>query len=348
MARFVPILIWLGACGSSVEPSGGETGAGGAGVEGGEQLPDPPAAPSAAEMLAQMEPGALDPSDLDQMRDIASASAPRIFFLASIPLLAARPGQGAGTCPSTTTEGGVTTLRGGCVAEDGTRWTGEAVLRGMTREQPTGEAIYRVFGFQKTVECNGVRREGSWQANGTLFTEPDGDGIRFTVDLSFQGDGVDDECREMEGTGAIQYGGRRVNVGNAMRWSGSGTFGWRGFGKVEASTEDELINQANCRNEALMGSTTIRSAGHEATFRYDGESQCDEEATTPLHFDGAPRGGVPGVGCSATDATSAPWLAIAVFLVAAALRRNRTVHAVPLRVADRLGPRRRARPLTSR
>ena len=328
MARFVPIVVLLVACGSPPGQAEGEgAGSGTSGAEA-EAVPDPPAAPSAAEMLAAMEPAAIDPTDHDRIREIAGASAPRVFFLAQIPLIAAsgrlQRDEGEAGCPSVVTEGEVMTLRGGCVDEEGTRWTGEAVLRGMRGGERAGSATYRVFGFQKRVECDGGPQRSEWQANGSLVVEPDGEGLRFTIDLSFQGGGVDQECRPMEGTGALQYSGRQLQSGEATRWSGSGHYGWRGFGKVEASTEDELVNQRNCRHEALMGSTTVRSAGHEVSFRYDGESDCSEEATTPWSFDGEPQGELSKVGCSAAGGGAgplAPWLLAPLLLLATRARR---------------------------
>ena len=326
MARFVPVLaVLLGACGGSSEPGPGEGAEATEGGETAERVPDPPAAPSAEEMLASMEPAVLDATDEDQIRELGGASAPRVYFLATIPLLAVRVDEReeAG-CPSIVRDGAVTTVRGGCTDSEGTRWTGEAVLRGMNREQPDGEATYRVFGFQKTVTCPDGPRPSEWQANGTFLTDRGEGGTRFVIDLSFQGEGVDDECRPMEGTGAVQYEGTQRVSGDASRWNGSGVYGWRGFGKVEARTEDELVNQRNCRNEALMGTTTVRSGEHEVTFRYDGESDCDEEATTPWSFDGQPQGEITGVGCSAAGSPRAlAWLIPALLLCATRSRRAR-------------------------
>ena len=52
-------------------------------------MADPPAAPGAQAMLDAMEPAVLDPTDEDRIREIAGASAPRVYFLAQIPILAA-------------------------------------------------------------------------------------------------------------------------------------------------------------------------------------------------------------------------------------------------------------------
>lgn len=326
MARFVPLFgALIAACGGASEP---QTETGGAESSGGEaeQVPEPPAAPSAEQMLAAMEPAAFDPADEEQIRELGGASAPRVYFLATIPLLAVRVDEGAETgCPAVVRDGGITTVRGGCTDAEGTRWTGEAVLRGMSQEQPDGEATYRVFGFQKTVTCPDGARPSEWQANGTFVTDRGDAETRFVIDLSFQGEGVDDECRPMQGTGAVQYEGTQRVAGDATRWNGSGIYGWRGFGKVEARTEDEVINQRNCRREALMGATVVRSGDHEVTFHYDGESDCDEEATTAWSFDGQPRGEIAGVGCAATGAVhGSTWLASAILaLLAYAWPRRR-------------------------
>ena len=323
MARFVPLFVVLAACGGAPLPGTGAAETESAGGEA-EPVPDPPPAPSASEMLAAMEAAALDPTDEEQIRELGGASAPRVYFLATIPLLAVRVDERAEEgCPSVVRDGAVTTVRGGCTDAEGTRWTGEAVLRGMSREQPDGEATYRVFGFQKTVTCPDGPRPSEWQANGTFVTARGGGETRFVINLSFQGDGVDDECRPMQGTGAVQYEGTQRVAGDASRWNGSGVYGWQGFGKVEARTEDEVVNQRNCRREALMGTTTVRSGDHDVTFRYDGETDCDEEATTAWSFDGQPQGEIAGVGCAATRSPGGlSWLLGAIVALLAGRHRR--------------------------
>ncbi len=276
-----------------------------------------PAGRTAEELLSSLPPARIDPADHAKVRELGGASAPRLMFVAMIPLLSAGAvGEEAPEhhCPSVAREGEVTTIRGGCTSEEGTSWTGEAVIRGMDARARTGAVTYRGFGFHRRVECEGGPRDSEWQANGRFSSERDGEGIRFAIDLAFEGQGVDEQCRPMLGTGAVRYEGRQTRVGNAVRWNGRGRYGWEGFGVVEAVTEDELVNQANCRSEALMGTTTVRGAEHTVVFRYDGETDCDEESTAEWSFDGEPQGELAGVGCDAAGGARGGWWVVLLAL----------------------------------
>ena len=320
------LIVVLAACGSSAD---GTAGAG--------TTPEPrdtpatreaipeleqPAPPGAETVLGTLEPAHLDATDEEQMQQVSGASAPRVFFVGIIPLLAIgnerTEEDEPRVCPVKIEAEGVTVFRGGCTDHEDVRWTGSAVIRGMNEEQRTGDITYRDFGFERTVDCPGGPRTGRWRANGRFVMEEE----IFRIDVAFHGEGVDEECNDLLGTGAIEYEGRSSRTGSAVRWSGAGRYGWQELGYVEATTEDELVNQRNCRHEALMGQTVVRGAEHTVTFIYDGAGDCEEESTVSWSFDDQPQGELAGVACSASGAAppSGWWLLVLAALV---LRRRR-------------------------
>lgn len=70
-----------------------------------------------------------------------------------------------------------------------------------------------------------------------------------------------------------------------------------------------MRDQSVCRDEAISGQTTVSVANGVAVFRYDGETDCDEESTVTWTLDGVDHGEISGVSCAAVAAEDAPWLA---------------------------------------
>ena len=92
-----------------------------------------------------------------------------------------------------------------------------------------------------------------------------------------------------------------------------------GFGNSKSMnvvTTDEVTNDMVCESEPLSGTNTITAGVNTLEFTFDGETDCDEEATQMLSINGEEAVEVSGVGCSAAGSakgTSAFVLALLGF-----------------------------------
>jgi len=139
------------------------------------------------------------------------------------------------------------------------------------------------------------------------------------------GTGLDEEadCRNTA-TLAFAYSGSQREESGRETWNGEGRVGSAADGVYRGTTEAEVRDQSVCGHEAISGKTTVSVANGVAVFRYDGETDCDDESTVTWTLDGVDQGEISGVSCAAVAVENASWLALPLLLLAFR-RRTRLV-----------------------
>ncbi|HEX2870779.1 MAG TPA: hypothetical protein VHP33_05970 [Polyangiaceae bacterium] len=181
------------------------------------------------------------------------------------------------TCPKVTDDGITLTIEGGCNDESGGPWTGRAV----------------------------IERDGDDRA--ITLTDFNGDDGTFSLHW------IEPSLREFEahlvigGVTTIDYAGSvQGDYDTPTSWNGSGHIVRDGFlppnGAVDATTLNEVVDDAVCSGQPVSGSTALRSGDDVAVVKYDGETDCDTDQNAELTVNGEERGLVEGVNC----AVSAP------------------------------------------
>jgi hypothetical protein len=277
------------------------------------------------EAIDELTPATLtdDPASATEWAQMASA--PNAYAFGSALVSAADLAiQLGATCPTLTEESGTKTYEGGCSDGDDT-WMGRAVS---SEGASGGSIVYEGFGSSSMQDCSGTMVpttnvfDGSVSYSGNAVSRSGS----FDVDVRSAGQGVNETtCEATDVTLAVDYHGSIRGAGDASTWGGSGRIGNSLQVYVQVSTDDELIDDTICGDEAVSGTTTIRSGTHTIVITYDGMTDCDMESTVQWSFDGQPRGELSGVQCAVGRRGSpagAGWalLAVALFL---ACRRQR-------------------------
>jgi hypothetical protein len=217
-----------------------------------------------------------------------AASALGVFSLGHEPLSFA-DGQSSfpdPACPATSDDGTTVTITGNdCVDSDGTIWLGSATVV----RTGAGDRSLAVDGYGKTGDPDIFS-----VVTGTFeVTEIGADLHEFVVDVGEHG-GV---ASAILYTGTVQgtYGAR-------TRWNGSGSVARSGGaiinGAVDATTVDQLRDDAACSLESLSGTTTMVSPEHTVVITYDGDTDCDDDNSARWSLDGVDQGLVTGVVCA--------------------------------------------------
>jgi MYXO-CTERM domain-containing protein len=224
------------------------------------------------------------------------------------------------TCPTLTEASGTRTYEGGCSDGDDT-WTGRAVA---TEGASGGSIVYEGFGSSSMQDCNGAlvpttnAFDGAVSYAGSALSMSGS----FDVDVRSAGVGVNDvTCAATDLTIAVDYHGSIRGAGDASTWSGSGRIGNSLQGYVSVSTDDEVIDDTVCGDEAASGTTTIRSGTHTIVITYDGMTDCDLESTVQWSFDGQESGELSGVQC-VVGHRGAPGAGLALLALALLLLRR--------------------------
>jgi hypothetical protein len=296
MGKHLCLALWLTACGT--DPSGSS------GVLGG--LPPATIATSA------------------DMKVWSGASAAASYASGLEPLFLATftTGNTPRTCPAATTSGTRTTYTGGCTDDQGDTWFGTATEDGdMTAG---GTITYSGFGYDGMTTCMNAMYPSRVTYNGTVHQTVSDTTNDFSVDITTNATGVNTmTCVTASGTSAISYSGTFTPTGadtngdgkpDGKLWEGSGELGNSLYGKVSATTVDELIDNSVCSHEPASGTTTVTTRGHVAVITYDGATSCDQMATVSWTLDGVDQGTITGVSCNAGGRGSWP-LAVALALV---------------------------------
>jgi hypothetical protein len=201
-------------------------------------------------------------------------------------------------CPATADDGVVVSITGGCTDAEGNAWSGEATI---TRAGDDRTVVFDQYG-------------GDAELTGTFDLLSVGpSAYTFHADLDEEG-GM---------TVVIDYDGEVTgDYHEPTRWSGSGLVSRDGplapTGEVEATTTDELLDDAICAGQAISGETSLVIGKHEAVITYDGGDDCDPDQAAKLAVDGEDQGLIAGISCS----SSAGRPGLALGLLALALRRR--------------------------
>jgi len=210
-------------------------------------------------------------------------------------------------------------IEGPLELKDGTRWTGEAMLS--VHDDSRHLAAYGVRATG-TATCRGREVRTRRSLDGQLVTSKIQGIDYFAIDAVITGD----DCDEFL-PAAVVYEGRSQTQDGVRHYSGQGQIGIFGWGKVDVSTAQEVVDCARCRYEPLRGRTEARAGGHRLVIDYDGSDDCSAEQRAPFALDGSPAGTVrvPRPCCAASPGTrrraSAP-LTLGALLAVAGLRRR--------------------------
>ena len=205
-------------------------------------------------------------------------------------------------CPVLSDDGTTFTATGDCQDSDGHDWKGKATL---TRD-----------GDDRSLSLSNF----------------EGDKGTFTLHQ------VKPELHEFEahlqlgGVTTIDYSGSvQGDYGIKSTWNGSGHVKREGFfaptGAVDATTIDEVVDDAVCRGQPASGTTTLKEGGDTAVVSYDGDSDCDSDQKAQVSVNGVDRGLVDGISCAvrasgAVRGSNAFALSLVLSLVLLRLRRR--------------------------
>ncbi len=262
---------------------------------------------------------ALPPGDVARDGRPPPYSAPLIFYVATA---RADSSYEDADCPRVTRGATDTTVEGGCVDLQGTRWFGR--LTYPNDFDPTdpapGTVVLGGFGEERDSGCSGVRETDAYTGRIDIVRAEDG-ALEFDSDMIFDIANAElDTCTIEHQHGAWQYSGRIVRDGDRSTWSGSGRIGSDLVGRYDIATEDEVIDYTVCQHEPLSGLTRISAGGHEAVIHYDGATDCVDSGTATWTLDGAEQGEIAGVHCSAAPGSRGGGaIALATLLGALAL-----------------------------
>jgi hypothetical protein len=236
---------------------------------------------------------------------VTSASAVSVYSHA-YEVLAVSDGAltfGDAACPHTSDDGTTLTVTGGCTDLGQRPWSGTAtVVR---------------HGGDRTVTFE------DFQNNDGTVERRELDATHWQFDVALTNGGV----TTIDYSGSIEGGYDGPTI-----WNGSGHVERTGpvspVGSVEATTVDELLDDAVCSGQPLSGSTTLYAGGDSAVVAYDGATDCDDERKARLVVNGKDRGSVEGIYCTTRRAgarraggSSAGVLLLIAF--AAGIRRRR-------------------------
>jgi hypothetical protein len=189
-------------------------------------------------------------------------------------------------CPTTDDDGTTVTITGGCHDSSNTEWKGSAsIVRSGDGDKKVTLDDYGSF-------ASADMRAGT---TGTIdIRRIDASMHEFNVDLVHEG-GI---------TTTITYSGSvKGDYTTATTWNGSGEVEREGMvaptGRVQATTVDQMLDDAVCAGQAVSGQTTIASGGSTAVITYDGATDCDEEKNAKWSLNGEDRGLIDGICCSA-------------------------------------------------
>jgi hypothetical protein len=274
---------------------------------------------------------AADLTTADGVKSWAGASAVVIYGRALGPFdptTAADP-----SCPSVATSGSARTYTGGCTDSTGVKWAGTATVIGATSMRASS-ATLSGFGATSQVTCKGAQLPNTTTTDGTVTTTDDGTGkVSFHINTQSQHRRPSIvDCSLEDSMSMVLYTGSYVNTGIApTTWNGSGDVSDSRRGEVHAATVNEVLDNAVCDTEALSGTTTLAADGHTAVITYDGATSCDMASTVTWTLDGAPKGVISGISCSARPLPErgAAWMAFPFAALALAQVARRRAKLFP-------------------
>jgi hypothetical protein len=152
---------------------------------------------------------------------------------------------------------------------------------------------------------------GETKTNGTFnVTETAADLHTFSANVTRVG-GIHTEITY---SGTVQGG-----YTGATTWNGSGSISRDGItigsGEVEASTVNQVRDNAACGGEPASGTTTMTSDSHTVVITYDGATDCTDKHTAKWTKDGEDMGSIEGITCSSGRSGAGGLLFVLVALV---------------------------------
>jgi MYXO-CTERM domain-containing protein len=273
-----------------------------------------------------------DPAELTPGNAVAfsGASAPAMLGAGLAPLIVSQIGMDE-TCPKVT-QGSTVVYEGDCTRDDGTRILGRATVKG--NSAGGGTITYEAYGYAETEACNTVEVDEQFVYTGTMtITESAPGHAAYSLDVTVELTAADDDsCATQSGTTDYEYDGSyageagedgSLDMDRPSTWNGSGRLGVQGYGQVNATTDDELLDRSVCTTEAVSGRTSIESAGDVVVVDYDGADDCDPESTARWSFNGEDQGELTGVQCTASPGAKPNAWPLALLAVLALARRPR-------------------------
>ncbi|HUS67404.1 MAG TPA: hypothetical protein VMZ28_22865 [Kofleriaceae bacterium] len=263
-------------------------------------------------------------ADADDMDIWATASAPNVFISAYLPITLADLAREDGDCPAMTEDDTTVTYEGDCTDADGRTWIGRATTIGdMTSE--TASVSYEGFGFRSQEDCDGdsVPSELAW--SGGIVLSSTGSALSAEIDVTADGSNPGADCEPFPTQLGIDYDLTMDDEGEANRWNGSGRVGNSLYGRVEASTEEEVVDGSVCNSEALSGTTVVTAGDDVAVVTYDGADDCDEDSTVTWTLNGDDQGELAGVSCAAGGGTGGGGALALLAALMVVVRRRRAV-----------------------
>jgi hypothetical protein len=288
-----------GACGSDDEPfSDGGAGQSGASGRGG-------SAGSAGEGGADSGGSLSEPEDIRTWANSVSSLGLYIHAYEPIAVADGEATLADPSCPVMTDDGETLELVGGCTSSDGVEWVGRATVVRSTN----GDRTLTYDGFGTITDATEETRTGEARVLFVDAMEHD-----FVLDLVHEG----------PVTTTVDYAGNVVgDYGTRTVWSGSGTVTREGttspVGTVEATTTEEVVDDAVCSGQPASGSTVIESASDTVVITYDGSTNCDAENAASYSLNGVPQGTISGIICSFAPSRGRDPVALALFLLVGAL-----------------------------
>lgn len=313
----------------------------------------------AAELEVDGDPLQLD-EDIDP-GTFHEYSAPAMYnMLLMSPFLVAMGGQmamdpeaGAGDqeCPQIDEDAdGTTEIIGDCTDDDGNEWVGSATITELGEsyalpapqlgadegeddsEYHLGEMTsdLQVHGSETCQTDEGIEIETTDGLVGDIEVDELGDGeYEFEIDFEFTDYEIDhDACEATHDTvvyrysGAVELQDADGEMAKAHQWRGEGDLSSEEHGAFRAETTDQRFDIDECGTQPLSGTTTISAEGSELEYRYNGEEDCDPDATADWYLDGEHQGEVSGVHCSSTGPAGGAAAALLMILALAAVRRG--------------------------
>jgi hypothetical protein len=262
--------------------------------------------------------------DVGTVRGWANLASALAVYVAVYQPIAVADGEATfadATCPTLLDDGTTLEITGGCTDASGQEWVGVATIV----RSGDGDRDLTLDGFGTPLDL----RTGEAQVR-----RIDEMTHAFDVDLVHETDAV----------ATYDYSGE-VSGGYDMRtvWSGSGTVTREGgqvpTGRIEATTTNEVVDDAACSGQPASGNTTLRDRhGNTAVVTYDGSVDCDDEQTASYTLNGEPEREITGIACSASPGRRgnrpAGVLGVVLALAALAGSRRRTSRRAPARATS--------------
>lgn len=247
--------------------------------------------------------------DVDTVRGWANLASALAAYLTVYQPIAVADGEATfadATCPTLSDDGTTLEITGGCTDASGKEWLGAATIV----RSGDGDRDLTLDGFGTSLDL----RTGE-----ARIRRIDEMTHEFEVDLVHETDGVTtyDYSGEVEGG----YDTRTV-------WNGSGTVTREGAvprGRIEATTTNEVVDDAACSGQPASGNTTLRDRhGNTAVITYDGSVECDDEQAASYTLNGEPEREITGIACAASPGRRGDRTAsvLGIVLVVAAFSRG--------------------------